>query len=250
MAVRPRASATGTTACNRSWSSPSCCGRAARARSISSPRRASARSPPIPASCSCRAVRFASFSDSAEEVPLLPGIVARLALRANVPALLNTLAHPAPLASHDSVSLTLRNLLWWDGDRREAAPLTDANLPAAGIARLTARTIDDQPLVVVIKAGHNAENHNHNDIVHPPHRPRNLPGRPRPRPLRPRLLQRPPLREYLRQLLRPRRPAHRRAIAGHRPNLHRHPHHRRTGGHPRPPRPRRSSSARHTHSRP
>ncbi len=108
--------------------------------------------------------RFVSFSDSAETVPLLPGIVARLALRASEPALLNTLAEPAPLASHDSVSLTLRNLLWWDGDRQEAAPPTDAVLPAAGIARLVCRTADESPLVVAIKAGHNAENHNHNDI--------------------------------------------------------------------------------------
>jgi hypothetical protein len=60
--------------------------------------------------------------------------------------------------------MALRDLLWWDGDRREAAPVADTTLPASGIARLTGSTADGSPLVVVVKAGHNAENHNHNDV--------------------------------------------------------------------------------------
>jgi hypothetical protein len=108
--------------------------------------------------------RYVSFADSAEEVPFAPGIIARLALRAGEPALLNALAEPAPLAPAYGVSMALRDLLWWDGDRREAAPIEDATLPASGIARLTVGTAEGDPLVVVVKAGHNAENHNHNDI--------------------------------------------------------------------------------------
>ena len=45
-----------------------------------------------------------------------------------------------------------------------AAEELAARLQAAGIARLVCRTADESPLVVAIKAGHNAENHNHNDI--------------------------------------------------------------------------------------
>lgn len=108
--------------------------------------------------------RYVSFADSAEEVPFSPGIIARLALRAEAPALRNTLAHPAPLAQPYGVSISLRDILWWDGDRREAATVEDATLPASGIARLVGATADGGPLVVVLKAGHNAENHNHNDI--------------------------------------------------------------------------------------
>ncbi len=84
--------------------------------------------------------RYVSFADSAEEVPFAPGIIARLALRAGEPALLNALAEPAPLAPPYGVSMALRDLLWWDGDRREAAPIADATLPASGIARLTGIT--------------------------------------------------------------------------------------------------------------
>lgn len=108
--------------------------------------------------------RYVSFADSAEEVPFAPGIIARLALRAGEPTLLNALAEPAPLAPSYGVSMALRDLFWRDGDRREAAPITDATLPASGIARLTGKLPDGSPLVVVVKAGHNAENHNHNDI--------------------------------------------------------------------------------------
>ncbi|MFN8517166.1 MAG: heparinase II/III family protein [Chloroflexia bacterium] len=108
--------------------------------------------------------RYVSFADSAEEVPFAPGIIARLALRAGEPTLLNALAEPATLAPPYGVSMALRDLLWWDGDRREAAPIEDATLLASGIARLTGKMPDGSPLVVVVKAGHNAENHNHNDI--------------------------------------------------------------------------------------
>jgi hypothetical protein len=108
--------------------------------------------------------RYVSFADSDEEVPFAPGVIARLALRAGEPALLNALAEPAPLAPAYGVAMALRNLLWWDGDRRGAAPIGDATLPASGVARLAGSTIDGSSLVVVVKGGHNAENHNHNDI--------------------------------------------------------------------------------------
>ncbi|HEY8599253.1 MAG TPA: heparinase II/III family protein, partial [Thermomicrobiales bacterium] len=81
-------------------------------------------------------------------------------------SLLGTLAPEAPLqgAAEAGLSRTLRDLLWWDGERQAAPPLADALLPASGIARLTARTEAGAPIALAIKAGHNDEHHNHNDI--------------------------------------------------------------------------------------
>ena len=108
--------------------------------------------------------QFVSFSDSAPVVPLNAGLTARLALRTAEPTLLGLLAPPRPLAMHGSVGLTLRDLLWWDGERGTPAPLTDATLPASGIARLVGATPGGTAVVLAIKAGHNGENHNHNDV--------------------------------------------------------------------------------------
>ncbi len=108
--------------------------------------------------------RYASFADSAETVPLGPGLIARLALRADEPTLLNTLAPPAPLQLAHGLAGTLRDLLWWDGKRQAAPPLADALLPDSGLARLVARTTTGEPIALAIKAGHNDEHHNHNDI--------------------------------------------------------------------------------------
>lgn len=108
--------------------------------------------------------KLASFADSAEVVPLTPGIFARLAERTGEASLLNLLAAPTPLAEGNDLLRIFRNLLWWDGARRDAPSLADATLPALGVVRLTGRTTAGAPLAVVLKAGHNDENHNHNDV--------------------------------------------------------------------------------------
>lgn len=107
---------------------------------------------------------YASFADSAETVPLNPGLIARLAMRTEEPGLLNTLAPPAPLLLNSGISRTLRDLLWWAGERQDAPPLADATLPDSALARLTARTAAGAPIALAVKAGHNDEHHNHNDI--------------------------------------------------------------------------------------
>ena len=58
----------------------------------------------------------------------------------------------------------IRNLLWWDGVQAAVPTISDAELSAPGIARLTGKTATGQPYVAAIKAGHNEENHNQNDI--------------------------------------------------------------------------------------
>ena len=110
--------------------------------------------------------RFANFADAGETIALNPGLIARLAARTGEAGLLGTLAPAATLqgAASSGLSRTLRDLLWWDGERRAAPPLEDALLPDGGIARVAARTGAGAPIAVAIKAGHNDEHHNHNDI--------------------------------------------------------------------------------------
>jgi hypothetical protein len=81
-----------------------------------------------------------------------------------VTALRNLMAKPAEPGLDWRIPMHLRNLLWWNGSQPDAPVITDAVLSAPGIARLTGLTAADAPFVLAIKAGHNAENHNQNDI--------------------------------------------------------------------------------------
>jgi hypothetical protein len=60
--------------------------------------------------------------------------------------------------------MLIRNLLWWDGTQPDAPAIADAVLSAPGITRLTGWTAAGAPFLAAIKAGHNEENHNQNDI--------------------------------------------------------------------------------------
>ncbi len=107
---------------------------------------------------------FAAFSDCDETTHFNFGIIQRLAERTGVTALRNLLARPARPGLDWRIQMHLRNLLWWDGIQPDAPAITDAVLTAPGIARLTGATAAGTPFVLAIKAGHNAENHNQNDI--------------------------------------------------------------------------------------
>jgi hypothetical protein len=107
---------------------------------------------------------FASFSDCDELVTFNPGIIVRLAERTGEHSLMNLLARPATPGGDWRLTMMLRNILWWDGRRPDAAAVGDAALPIAGVARLVAPTPSGAQVVLAIKAGHNAENHNQNDI--------------------------------------------------------------------------------------
>jgi hypothetical protein len=107
---------------------------------------------------------FVTFSDCDETIHFDPGIIARLAERTGEPSLLDLLT-PSILAEQDwRLTMMLRNMLWWDGQYHQASPVGDVYLEQGGIARLTAHTSADSPVVVMMKAGHNDENHNHNDV--------------------------------------------------------------------------------------
>ena len=107
---------------------------------------------------------FASFSDCDEQVQFHPGILARLAERTGEQSLLSLLAPPAEPGSDWRLTMMLRNMLWWDGAQPDAAPIGDSHLPQGGTARFVAKRGDASAVVVAIKAGHNGENHNQNDV--------------------------------------------------------------------------------------
>ncbi|MBI5030889.1 MAG: heparinase II/III family protein [Chloroflexi bacterium] len=111
---------------------------------------------------------FATFSDCDDALNFNYGIVTRLMERTDEQSLASLLTPPAvsELISNTNWRLTmmLRNFLWWDGTYYTPTPITDAYLPLGGVARLVTRMPQDAQVVLVIKAGHNDENHNHNDI--------------------------------------------------------------------------------------
>lgn len=122
------------------------------------------------------AERFANFADCPDSVLFHPGFINRLAERTGVPDLFCVLAEriqqdtepstgvvPAGLMRWNA-DIALRTLLWWDGRRPTPPALVDAYLPKLGAVRLVSRTPAGPQLVMAIKAGHNAENHNHNDV--------------------------------------------------------------------------------------
>ena len=121
--------------------------------------------------------RFANFSDCRERVVFFPELITRLAQRTGSPEILGLLAQPArPVTSmsvqtehlrslmHWNFDMALLTLLWWDGTRAPAPALTDSHLPTAGFVRLVSETPGGRPVVLVAKASHNGESHNHNDV--------------------------------------------------------------------------------------
>ncbi len=108
--------------------------------------------------------RFATFSDCDDTLGFEHGIVARLAERTREMSLLSLLTPHVPDGQPWRLTMMLRGLLWWNGSYSGSVPVTDAYLPRGGTARLVSRTSDDAQVILAIKAGHNDENHNHNDI--------------------------------------------------------------------------------------
>jgi hypothetical protein len=107
---------------------------------------------------------FASFADCDESLSFNPGIVARLAERSGEESLHDLLDRGARLGGDWRLGMMLRDALWWDGRQRPPILPQDAVLPAAGIGRMISRAPWGMPVALAVKAGHNAENHNHNDV--------------------------------------------------------------------------------------
>jgi len=111
---------------------------------------------------------YASFSDSEEETEFSPGLITRLAERTGISDVLAVLAEPAgvgPALGHHGRFHTLwRDMIWWDGTRSKGVEIKDVWLKDVGVVRLAAATPAGVPVVLAAKAGHNAENHNQNDV--------------------------------------------------------------------------------------
>ncbi|HEX7587614.1 MAG TPA: hypothetical protein VF478_04800, partial [Anaerolineae bacterium] len=108
--------------------------------------------------------RFATFSDCDDALNFQAGIIARLAERTGETSLLSLLTPPVPGEQPWRFTMMLRSILWWDGTYHLIPPVESVYLPYGGIARLAIQPPNSGPLVLVVKAGHNEENHNHNDV--------------------------------------------------------------------------------------
>lgn len=109
--------------------------------------------------------RYANFADCRPTVRLFPGNLTRLAERTGVSGLRDLMAPPAPLRDGvERLPMILRNLLWWDGSRPEQLAVSDSCLPEGEVVRLVGHSSDGAVVALAAKAGHNAENHNHNDV--------------------------------------------------------------------------------------
>jgi hypothetical protein len=107
---------------------------------------------------------FVSFSDvNSDNLTFNPGIIQRLSDRTGEKSLLGLIVEPSELDYHGITSM-LRYVLWWDGHTHISNPIEDSVLPDAGIVRLVNTTSSQTPVTIAIKAGHNGENHNHNDV--------------------------------------------------------------------------------------
>ncbi|GAB4109968.1 MAG: hypothetical protein Fur005_19090 [Roseiflexaceae bacterium] len=117
-----------------------------------------------PASMQLSGSAFASFSDCDETLTFHPGMIMRLIDRTGEESLRNLLVQTTTHREHWRLTMMLRTLLWWDGSRPEQAVINDAYLPSCGVARIVGSASNGAQIVLALKAGHNAENHNQNDI--------------------------------------------------------------------------------------
>ncbi len=108
--------------------------------------------------------KFASFSDSHEHTTYNPSTLTRLAERTGETSLLDLLTYDVGNQGDWRIGIVLRNLLWWDGKQTEPTHVTDMYLPIGGVARLVTSSAAGAQVVLAIKAGHNEENHNQNDV--------------------------------------------------------------------------------------
>lgn len=121
----------------------------------------------FPAKVQFTSTQFATFSDSEEVIEFDAGIISRLGKRTGdetLPGVLGNAREMRSLGDIWRLPMQLRNVLWWDGVAGEMNAPEDAELPSGEIARLSTRTSSGAPVIFLIKAGHNAQNHNQNDI--------------------------------------------------------------------------------------
>ncbi len=112
--------------------------------------------------------RYLNFGDAKEQAGLQPGITQQLAERTGVEALKHLITFPDHGSAYKVISLpiTVRDLVWWDGQPRTfpSAAFQDYHLPACAVVKLTGQMPDGKPVIVAAKAGQNTGHHYHLDI--------------------------------------------------------------------------------------
>jgi len=104
---------------------------------------------------------YYSCSDCHGTVRFSPGFISRLAERTGAEGLKSLLNRESIGVGAGRLPWSIRDLLWWDGKTPGRPKIDDRVLPDTGVARL----VDPKhKMVLMAKAGNNAENHNHNDV--------------------------------------------------------------------------------------
>ena len=111
--------------------------------------------------------RYANFSDCDEYIYLNPGFITRLAEKTDRPEL-RRLSENTPTAGksvrHWRLPIMLRDILWSNDCPAPAPDIQDTYLESTAVVRFVSETPNSLPVVLAAKAGHNAENHNQNDV--------------------------------------------------------------------------------------
>lgn len=100
---------------------------------------------------------FYNHADCKSHCVFSPGFIRRLAARSGVTELMS-LAN-APIQAGWSMPVLLRDVFFTDKTMKPVPVIDSVLLPATGIFRICSGR-----MVIAGKAGHNAENHNHNDV--------------------------------------------------------------------------------------
>lgn len=130
--------------------------------------------------------RFINFGDSTETQTLSAGVVTRLAERTGVEELRSLLAPLGGGAAtseggayiqpdfarrfgfnfYSKLPIIMRTAAWWDCT--QPVPLLEPRdfvLPETGVVKLVGQTTQNQPVILVTKAGHNDGHHSHTDVA-------------------------------------------------------------------------------------
>ncbi len=106
---------------------------------------------------------FATFADGNPRLSLAPCVVTRLAERTNTPELAALGGFNPDWRYVWRSGTALRDLLWGAMAPQAAPSCGFAVFPDAGVVRCVGEA-GGKPLILLAKAGHNAELHNHNDV--------------------------------------------------------------------------------------
>jgi hypothetical protein len=112
--------------------------------------------------------RYLNPGDASEELIVAPGVVQRLAERAEVPELRAMIAATESInrfgVYSSKLAVVMRDAAWWDGQSATPPPARDGFLPDCGVVKLVGQASDGRPITLAAVAGHNDGHHSHCDV--------------------------------------------------------------------------------------